>query len=236
MTELVRYKSAPFGGPFSIFTTFQTSVVAMGVWVPFDIVKQASVEVVGGGTFSVSIYGTNTDPPVNQATLTLSGTLTTGNVIGLNFTGAPTGQQAVPPFTVSYTVQSTDTTTTILAASLAAAINANSNCQTLGILATSSAAVITLSWPSVAPGNAPAEFQQPSSPPAANVVQVSYTQGSNSEAIAVAYVTPVGTLLGSAITSAGLTQLTSTLLPVRWIRVSVTSLTAPIAVNIQGVA
>jgi RHS repeat-associated protein len=79
------------------------------------------------------------------ATATIGGTATAGDV--LTFTvhdaGLSGGQEAV-----SYTVPSGATTTTI-ATGIAAAINADSNLQAIGVTATSSAAVVTLKSTSV---------------------------------------------------------------------------------------
>jgi YD repeat-containing protein len=78
-------------------------------------------------------------------TATVGGTVTSGNVLTITAhdAGLSGGQEAV-----SYTVLGTDTLTTI-AAGLAAAVNADTHLQAIGVSATSSAAVITLSSTSV---------------------------------------------------------------------------------------
>lgn len=74
---------------------------------------------------------------------TIGGTITAGNTPSLTFTSsALTGS----PINIPYTVQAGDSTT-LIAAGLAANINANANLAAAGISATSALAVITLTLP-----------------------------------------------------------------------------------------
>jgi hypothetical protein len=235
MSELVRYRNPPLGVSMSVQATLLQAVSVApyeGLWVPFEWVRQATVEVLAGATTpSIDIYATNQDNPSNSYILTVGGTITTNDVITLVF--AP-GNSA--PFNVAYTVVAGDTTTTILAGHIAAAINANASAQALGIAATSNAAVITVTWPSTAPSVGVAEFQQPSSPPQANTLLITYTAGGNTETIARTQSTTDGTnLTASHLTGAGLVTLTP--FPVRWVKARLTALAGGTAtVNIAGVA
>jgi len=77
---------------------------------------------------------------------TLGGTATTGNVINVivNDEALPGGTR-----TVSYTVKSTDTTLTLIATGLAAAINNDNFCDNARIKASSASAVVTITSDSV---------------------------------------------------------------------------------------
>lgn len=88
---------------------------------------------------------TTTNTYTGTATATIGGTITAGNVLTLTVhdTGLTGGQEAV-----SYTVLSTDTTTTI-ATGLKNAVNADTHLSAIGVTATSSAAVVTLKSTSV---------------------------------------------------------------------------------------
>lgn len=75
--------------------------------------------------------------------VTLTGTVTTGDVVNIKFTNAKlaTGAQ-----NFQYTVLSTDTSLTILATSIASAINADALLAPAGITATSALGVVSLHW------------------------------------------------------------------------------------------
>jgi phosphohistidine swiveling domain-containing protein len=163
MTELVRFQAGPFGSPTSIFSTFLTSVVAQNVWVPFDLVKQATVEIIGGGTFNVQLFGTNQDNPVNQDTLTVGGTLTTGNVITSR--SPPAGKRPSPSPTRS-------SRPTRRRRSSPPALPRPSMPTPAPRRPASSPPPLPRLWPSVGPGAGVPEFQQPSSPPQANNAEV----------------------------------------------------------------
>ena len=86
-----------------------------------------------------------TGGPGPDQTLTFSGTFTVNDVVALKFVNGtlPTGT-----VNISYTVVSGDTTATLLATHVAAAINANATLQSAGFTATSALGVVTISWPS----------------------------------------------------------------------------------------
>jgi len=153
--QIVDYQSPRFGGPYGLQAylippQFTQKVVFEGPWIPIAGAKAASLEIagsLGGGTISLQLVGTN-DPVVagiNRYTVTLGGSVTTGDTITATFTNPnlPAGSEAV-----TYTTIGGDTTTTI-ATALAAAINADTNLQSVGIGATSAAAVVTIEFPSI---------------------------------------------------------------------------------------
>jgi hypothetical protein len=117
----------------------------------------------------------------NGASLSLSGTLTTGNVNNLVFTATGTNPYTLPgsPVTVSYTVVSGDTTLAILAGHLVTAIN-----NSTGLAAASPVQV--QNYGGVDPATAtviPVEFAGTSSTGLS--LTITYTQGANTEAIAI---------------------------------------------------
>ena len=106
------------------------------------------------GTAGLTIYGvrvsdgTDLQAAVNlfdgvNETLTLSGSPDTGDVVDIQFSNPnlPSGQ-----FTLQYTVQGTDTTLTILAASIVTVLNNTAALIAAGFSATSIGAVITITW------------------------------------------------------------------------------------------
>jgi hypothetical protein len=232
---LTQYQSAPFNGPMSLFAQLidmpaNAAAPFEGLWLPCAFAKTGSVELTGTfSAISCDVLGTNQPNPVNTYVLTLGGTINATDVINLVFTPGN-----VAPFTVSYTVVAGDTTTTILAGHIAAAINGSAVAQGLGIKAVGGSGTITVTWPSVAPGTGTPEFQPPSSPPPQSTLTISYTQGGNAETIAVAVGTD-GTKLVTTLTAAGLSGLS--LLPCRWIKARLNSLTGSVVnVNYSGSA
>lgn len=81
----------------------------------------------------------NTAAPI----ITITGTLTIGDVLNAIFTTTPSGNLPGSPLTVSYTCKALDTVT-LMAAGLAAAINANAALSAFGISATSALGVVTI--------------------------------------------------------------------------------------------
>jgi hypothetical protein len=229
------FESAPFNGPFSLSSLLLDSVTAAGyegVWVPTKFLKYATVEVEGSfSSLSISLYGTNLDSvgAVNQNVLTIGGSVTASDVITLTFANANLagGTEAV-----AYTAHGGDTTTTI-ATALAAAINADANLKALGFAATSNAAVVTVTFPSIPQSG---ELLSPSSPGSSNATRItSSVSGSATETIAITAGSN-GTLLGSAITAAGLTSLAN-YLSLRYIKARLTTLTgsnASVSAALQG--
>ncbi len=86
---------------------------------------------------------TATISPAFAITITVGGTVTATDVLTLKATSISLSGGSS---SVSYTVQGGDTTTTI-AAALAAAVNASTTLPAAGFVATSAAAVITVTWP-----------------------------------------------------------------------------------------
>ena len=140
--------SARFNGPFSlraVLLSGQSSAPFEGAWVPLVGCLQATLEVsaVSGTTFSAALWGTNNPDPVNSYSVTVGGTVTAGNVLTLTFSGGVLFGST----SVTYTVQSSDTASTI-AAQLAAAVAASSAVAAAGISAQSSGSVVTITYPS----------------------------------------------------------------------------------------
>jgi hypothetical protein len=75
---------------------------------------------------------------------TIGGTLTTGDTLNVVFTSV---DLLGSPYTLQYTVAAGDTTTTLLAHSLAAAITADTTLAAAGIAATNVAAAVHITWP-----------------------------------------------------------------------------------------
>jgi hypothetical protein len=76
-------------------------------------------------------------------TLTLTGSVTTGDVVNVKFTNAKLAGGAQ---NLQYAALVTDTSLTILAASIASAINADANLAPAGITATSALGVVSIKW------------------------------------------------------------------------------------------
>jgi hypothetical protein len=239
MDNLVDYASAPFNGPFAMRASLLDTVGAApyeGIWVPIGFAKAGSFEVTDGGTvtgLAAQIWVTNQSAPTNTYILTLGGSITTGDVINLNVTSG-----VAPAFVVPYTVVSGDTTNTILAGNIAAAVNASAAARSVGLTAVGGAGIITLNWPSVAPGTpSPAEFDQPSSPGPQNTLAVAYLKGGNTETITVT--------LGSdgqevaTLTAPGLSTPPTVPFPVGWVKARLATLTGTsptVSMRFQGVA
>lgn len=237
MDPYIVAKAAPYTGPFDASGTLLDSVTAApaeGIWLPAQFLKNMSVEVTGSGSGqSVQLYGSNAlAEPGNQQTITIGGTVATGDVLTLAFKSAVAGT-----INVNYTTVGGDTTSTI-ATALAAAINANATLATdLGVSASAASAVITVSWPSETPAaaadNVPAGFNSSVTQPLpANFLSVTgSTTGSEIFTIANG---STGTAVGSAITANGVTQFAGNAL--RWIKARLTALTSgSVTINFYGV-
>lgn len=185
--NLINPQSPLFGGPYGIQAYLLPPGLAAapfeGPWIPITGAKNASLEVagtIGGGTLSLQLVGTN-DPAVaaiNNYTITIGGTITNGDTVTATFTnpGLPTAGESV-----TVPVVTADTTTTI-AAKMAAAINADAALNALGITATSAVAVVTVTFPSIAPGTGSA-----GAPPTANFTGiVGSKSGGATETITIA--------------------------------------------------
>lgn len=226
ITKLLQATSPIYGAPYGIIVPVAPGIKAAnfeGVWAPISGAKLATLELYGSmSTLSLQLYGTN-DPLIagdNAYTITIGGTITNGDTLTATFANAslPIGSEAV-----TIPVVTADTTTT-LATKLAAAINADANLLALGFSATSAAAVVTVSFPSFAPGSGAAGNGVQAN---ANLTQITIsTTGSSTETGTVA-TTTTGTALGSAIAAFGLTALT--VLPA-FIKARVTTLTGTNAI------
>lgn len=205
--QLVNPQSPLYGGPYGIQAylippAFSDKVVFEGPWIPIAGIKAGSLEVagtLGGGTLSLQLVGTN-DPQVaavNRYTITVGGTITNNDTLSVTVKNP---NLAGGTEQVTITAVTADTTTT-LAAKLAAAIVADANLAALGIGATSTAAVVTLTFPSVNPA-------EPSSStgwtqPTTNFTEISATAvtGGATETLTVAADTGGTPLPASAIGS-----------------------------------
>lgn len=98
----------------------------------------------GWGTYTYSYNNYITDPFAPIATVTMGGSNTTGDKVNITVTNSNLGGGKR---NVQYTVQSGDTTSTLLATSVKNAINADGTLSAAGITATSSAAVISILGP-----------------------------------------------------------------------------------------
>lgn len=192
------FQGAPFTGPFSFQALLADSIqkpLYEGLWVPTGFLKSASIEVFGTFTsLSMGIWGTNRQAPLNTYTVTVGGSITAADVATLTFRN-PNLPGGIA--TAAYPVAGGNTTTTI-ATALAAAINANAALAALGVRATSVAAVLTITWPTVPP-NMNTSFSSPGV--ASNIALAGSVSGSATETltvtlgadgVAIATVTAVG--------------------------------------------
>lgn len=101
---------------------------------------------------ALDIFDAEVPLVAGTVTATITGTATNNDVITLTFTNATFNNTYTFPRNVSYTV-TTGLTTTQIATGIAAAINADAICQLVGIIATSSANVITISQPGISANN-----------------------------------------------------------------------------------
>ncbi len=228
---LVDYQAAPFNGPASLYASLLGGIAAApfeGLWVPAAFAK--SLAVVLSGTFSAiscEIWASSaSDMPANQVTATIGGTVTAADTVGIAFTGPLISGGK----TVSYTVVGGDSTTTI-AASVAAAINADATLVALGVSATSASAVVTISWPSYAPNPVAYPPGTGTGEPVANPMSfagalsggatetVTLGNGSNGQ-------------LAATMTAAGIQSISA---PVRWLKARLNTMTGSAAsVDLAG--
>lgn len=222
---------APYIGPASYDSVLASfASVGEGVWVPARFAKQASIEI--EGTFSVlslQLIGSNAlNSPPNLYTLTIGGTVTTGDAVTMAFANP---NLAAGSESVSYTTIGGDTTATI-ATALAAAINADAKLQALGIVATVSASVVTVSYPSEGPSGQ--EGGSPTEPPPQNTTIITATVGgSATETVTIANAS-VGASVGAAITAKGVTAIATM---TGWIKAVVNTFTgSALTAGYHGVA
>jgi len=226
ITPLAAYRSAPFGGPFSIQAWLARDLAAAdlpfeGLWVPAGWAKSATVELTGSGTLSsiqADVWGTNQLDPQNTYTVTVGGSETDGDDVGITFNNPllPGGSKTKSVHTAGG--QSLNS----IAAALGALINADVDLAGLGIRAAVVNAVITITWPSLGQfqGNANAA----ASPPAANTLSLAKAlSGGATETLTIAAGTDGTNLTASHLTAVGLTALTPA--PVGYVKVRWTTLT-----------
>lgn len=229
--------SPPYDAPLDLSALMAQASAAPfeGVWIPVGYAKVASVEV--EGTFSglsVQLIGSNSiEPPDNKSTVTIGGSVTADDVVTLTFTNPllPAGST-----TAHYTVLSGDTTT-LIAAGVAAAINANPLLAALGIRGAGALAVVTVAYPSTSPNEAP-EGSSPTAPSSQNSTLITgAVSGAATETVTVANAS-VGQNVGAALIAKGLTQLAIT---PRWLKAQIGTLnggsaTDPVTVSYHGAA
>lgn len=217
--QLVGFQAGPFASPFAIQADLFSDIVAAqlpyeGLWIPVPWSKSATVELaLQAGTFgsvSADIYATNQQAPLNTYKVTVGGSETDGDVVGLLFTNPllPLGSK-----TVSITTSGGQSINSI-AAALAAAIAADVDLAGLGFTASSAAAVITIQWPSV-PGGLP-PFNVSSPPFASTTLLSTALSGGATETLTIAAGTDGTNLTPSHLTALGLTALTP--MPVQWVK------------------
>jgi hypothetical protein len=223
--QLVQYTAGPFAAPFAMQALLADTIVAAnlpyeGLWTPVKFAKAASVELFGSqSTLGLDIWATNRFDPVNTYTVTVGGSETDGDVLNLIFTNPllPGGAE-----TVSVTTAGGETTTAI-AAALAAAVNADAALAPLGFKATSAAAVVTITWPSL-PGFALPVAEEGSPPIASTTILTTSKSGGASESLTVAVGADGFKLNGSTLAALGLTNFTSSM-PVAYIKARIGTLT-----------
>lgn len=235
-TPLVEIIGPPYVGGSYNSHLLQASAGAPqeGVWVPVEFCKSGSIEVVGTfGALAAQLIGSNSlSDPSNVYTLTVGGTVTTNDVSTVTFTNPNLPNNGTRA--VAYTSVGGDTTTTI-ATALTGAINSDSQLNALGINATSSGAVITITYPSGAPPRT-AEGTSPQSPPMQNATVVSgASNGSATETFTVANAS-TGANVGPALSALGLAAIA---VNTRWLKAVVTTLsggnpTSPVLLRFHG--
>lgn len=219
---IVQYQSAPFAGSFSIFSAMLNAVPPAaapyeGVWMPTRFAKGGSFELTTTGTgltMEADIWATNQAEPTNTYVVTVGGTITANDIASLTFNGQNLPSAGTP---AAYTVQGGDTTA-LVAAGLAAAINASTALGLIGVTAKAVGSVVTITWPSALPQQGAAGGpSQPGSPAIANTIVLSKAvSGSATETLTIALGTDGTNVL--QLTAAGLVAAPVALFPVRWIK------------------
>lgn len=229
--SISNFQAAPFNGPFSqsaLLIDALAAAPAEGLWIQTSFLKNLNIEVEGVfSALSLQLYGTNLDSvgASNTYVLTVGGTVTASDVISTKFTNPNISSGSE---TVSYTSTGGDTTTTI-ATALTVAINADVILKGLGFAATSTGAVITVTFPSAAPN----ANSTPSSPLSQNTTKITTSvSGSATETVTTTTGTS-GVVIGAAITAAGITNISP--IP-RYIKARLNSMTGSVLnTALQGV-
>jgi hypothetical protein len=170
----------PFNGPFEICGHLALAIGTApfeGIWFPSRWSKYASVELLAAqGTITgveLDLWGSNSvQDPVNTYTVTVGGTVTTGDTLTLTFNN-PNLPNNYP---VAYTATGTDTVNTI-AAALAAAVQADAKLAPLGFLASANGAVVTITFPSASGGLNPWDAPSPTTQPPSNATLLTTAVG-----------------------------------------------------------
>lgn len=229
---IANFQAAPFNGPFSESALVFDALAAApfeGLWVNTSFLKNLNLDI--EGTFSatsIQLYGTNLDTvgAVNQYVLTVTNSsITTNDVITTKFKNPniPGGSESV-----AYTVLGGDTNTTI-ATALAAAINADVILKGLGFAATSALGVVTVTFPSTPPNTSGTS----SSPANSNTTQITSSVSGGATETVTTTCGSNGNTIGSAITAAGLTNISP--IP-RYVKARLNSMTGSIMnAALQGV-
>lgn len=243
-TPLFNIAQSPYIAPQSLACALLPNVTSApyeGLWVPVGYCKSLQMETFGSmSTISMSLYGSNSPgTPLNTYTITVGGS----SFINLDTESISFSAQTIGgnPIKITYVSSGSDTTSTI-AAGLAALINANATLQGLGVNAAAAANVITISFPSIAPGPVPGEvagFNYPSSAGGggiANSIAITTAiTGTGNETLTVTTPATFGTLIGAAITAFGITSITA---PWVWLKMRLNTLTgggANVTANLAGV-
>lgn len=222
-------------GPFSVNSFLLDTITVAetpfeGVWVPTWMAKAGSVEVIGASisTLSIQLYGTNALNPTNSQAITVAGSVVSNDVETLTFSSPN-----LPAGSVAVNFTATANTTANAAAGLAAAINATPALAALGVVASVVSSVVTVAWPSQPPASGAPAWTNMTNPGPQNTLSI---VGSSTGSATFAGVNgSSGTTLGSAITSAGATQLTGIF---RYIKARLNTLTgtgAVVSAQYQGV-
>lgn len=215
------FNAFPFNGPGEIAFDAIPGIAAVpyeGLWLPSRFAKYASLDVRGSiSTLAIGIYGTNSlIDPSNTYTVTVGGSATAADVLTLGFANGNLSSG----YGVAYVVPPL-ATVNIVAAGIAAAINADPLLPGLGFLAKSAAAVVTITFPSVPPG-ALQEASSPSNPWPSNATLLTTSlSGGATETLTVATGSD-GESLASSITALGITAVT---IMSRWFKARMTTLT-----------
>lgn len=232
------WQFGPYIGPTAGFVQLVQNVTTApteGPWLPCRLFKQMGFTAEGTLTgLTATIWFSNAlNCPLNGYTVTIGGTITSGDVVSLTVASSVAGN-----VTVSHTVASGDTVGTI-AAALATALNANAALTAAGYQAAQTGALIALTYPSLRPGaawfGAGLLSGEPSTAPPVNYTLVTgAVSGAGTETVTTGIVSTTGANVLSLSSSSNHAVLAT---PARWVKGKVTALTSgPIEIDLAGVA
>ena len=212
----ISFENSPSPGTFASSAVMVDSVTAApyeGLWIPSRFTRNASIEVSGTfSSFSLGLYGTNAINPSNTYLVTVGGTVTNNDVLGVTFS---TASLTSGSRTVSYTVSGSPSLSTI-AANLAALINADTTLAALGYQASAASAVVTINFPTLPASSGMGSFTSPVTP----LATILSTSSTGTETLTVSTPTTGGVLFAT-VTASGFTQLPG---PMRWVKARLTAL------------